>query len=123
MSVNVVDLGLDIENTKDIPHIEYWTPEFTVVESVEMSGIMFIIRMIDNSHREIFKNAINEGERIKVSGAVGKNPSFWLSVKDHTIIIDAAQYSIEGDKFKNKRIKFYFTDVDDNDIGQITIRT
>lgn len=116
------DLGLNIEQTADIPVVHYWTPEVIRFKEDFGEKISLVIVLENNSHRKVFKDAFKNKVKIHVAGSAGKNPCLWLTVNDHTIIVDifGDDNELEIKGFSN--LSVFFEDTDNTHIGVVKIK-
>lgn len=121
--MNTIDLGLNIDQTADIPVTHYWTPEVIKFGHYRDHDVSLVIVFENNPHREVFKQAFKTGKKINVTGSKGKNPCLCLSLEDFTIIVDLQ--NDDGDNktpFNYNDFVIYFEDVDGEHVGVIKIK-
>lgn len=119
--MKTIDLGLDIQQTMDIPVVEYWTPDVIKFRDDDAGSESLVIELINNKHRKIFKEAFEKKQKIQVSGSAGKNPCLWFTVGNYTIIVDTFPIE-EGNTLKISNISIYFEDIDYTHVGVIRIK-
>lgn len=122
--MNTIDLGLNIDQTSDIPVNHYWTPEVVKFGHYRDHDVSLLVTFENNIHREIYKTAFRKNNKIQVSGSKGKNPCICLTVGEYIIIIDLPKEKEEANLTLNSAdIAIYFEDLDGSHVGVIKIRT
>lgn len=121
--MKTIDLGLDIQQTMDIPVIEYWSPNVIKFRDDDEYSESIVVELIDNKHRAVFKDAFEKKKKIQVSGSSGSNPCLWFTVGNYTIVIDTfPEDSTNGGKVCLSNISVFFEDIDNTHVGVIKIK-